>query len=88
MRFEPGEEVSVLPGGQVARQHLVQMVVAVDQAGQQNMAAEVEHSIGGGRQIGGWPQLLDDAVAGKKPRIPQLSALPVHGDNDVGILSE
>ena len=37
-------------------------------------------------ELGGWSYMLDHAVAGKEPRVFQLAALPVHGDDDVGIL--
>ena len=88
MRLQPGKQVGVLPGRQVARQDLVEVVVAVDQAGQHDVALEVEHAIGGLRQTGGRADLLDHAVAGEQPGIRQLAALPVHRHEHVGILRE
>ena len=45
MRLEPRKEVRVLPGGQIACQKLVEMMVTVDQAGEENMAAKVEDKV-------------------------------------------
>ena len=63
-RLQPGEEVVVLRAGKVARQRLVEMVVRVDEARQDDLAAEVDHRIGGCRQLLGRSDLLDDAVLG------------------------
>ncbi len=88
MRLEPGEEVGVLAGGQVPRQHLIQVVVTIDHAGQQDVPFQIEHRIRGRGELRRRPDLLDDAVAGEQPGAFQLPALPIHGDDDVGIFRE
>src|SRR5262249_36604311 len=45
------EQVIVLGGGQVACQRLVEMVVGVHEAGQDDLASEVQDLIGGGRKL-------------------------------------
>ena len=85
MRLEPREEVGVLTSRQVAGEHLIEMMVAVDQAGEEDVAAEVEDDIRGRGQFRGRPDLFDDAVAGKQPRPLQFTALSVHRDDDVGV---
>jgi len=88
MRHDPREQVGVLARGQIPRQDLIQMVVAVDHPGKQDVASQVEYPIGGRRQFRGEPHLLDDAVAGKKAGVFELPASAVHGDGHVRILCE
>ena len=71
--------------GKIARQRLVEMVVRVDEARQHDLAAEVDHRIGGCRQLGGRPDLLDDAVLGIEAGIAQFPSPAVHGDENVGV---
>ena len=51
LRGEPVEEAGVLGGGEGAGQRLVEVVVRVDEAGQDDLAREVEHHVGGRRQL-------------------------------------
>ena len=88
MRLEPGKQVGVLPRRQVAGEDLVEVMVAVDQAGKQDVAREVEHDVGALRQLGGRPDLLDHAVAGEQPGVRQFAPLPVHRHEHVGILRQ
>ena len=64
------------------------MMMAVDQAGQQNVAGEVEHDIGRVGQARGRADLLDHAVAGEQPGVAQLAPLAVHGHEHVGVPGE
>lgn len=62
------------------------MVVAVDEAGKEDMAAKVQHDIRALRQLGGRADLLDHTVAGKEARILELAPPTVHRHQHVGIL--
>jgi len=87
-RLQPGKEIVVLRAGEVARQGLVEMVVGVDEARQDDLAAEVDHRVRRRRQLGRRPDLLDEAVLGVEPGVAQLAPLPVHRDEDVGIFGQ
>jgi hypothetical protein len=69
MRLEPREEVRVLAGGQIPRQHLIEVVVTIDQTWEQDVTAEVEHPIGGAGQLGRGANLLDDTVVREQARV-------------------
>ena len=88
MRLKPTEEVGVLARRQIARQNLIQMVVAVDHPGKQDVTPQVKYPIGGGRQFRGESHLLDDAIAGKKACVFDLPAPAIHSDDHVRILCE
>jgi hypothetical protein len=64
------------------------MVVRVDEARQHDLAAEVDHRVGGGRQPGRPSDLPADAVLGIEAGIAQLAPSAVHGDEDVGVPGE
>src|SRR5690606_33793449 len=60
-RLEPGKQVGVL--GDDAGEALVEVVVGIDQAGQDDVVAQVEHNVGRGRQRLGGADGFDDVVA-------------------------
>jgi hypothetical protein len=88
MGHEPWKQVGVLAGREVAPEDLIEVMMAVDQAGQQNMAGEVEHDIRRAGQGRGRTDLLDHAVAGKQTGVAQFAPLTVHRHDDGGILRE
>jgi hypothetical protein len=88
MGHEPWKQVGVLAGREVAPEDLIEVMMAVDQAGQQNMAGEVEHDIRRAGQGRGRTDLLDHAVASEQPGVTQLAPLAVHGHEHVGIPGE
>jgi hypothetical protein len=45
VRAQPGKEIGVLTGRQIPRQHLVEVVMAVDQPWQDDLPGEVDHGI-------------------------------------------
>ena len=75
-------------GRDVAGENLVEMMVAVDQARQQNMARQIEDAVRRCGQACSRTDLLDDAVAGEQAGVAQLAPLTVHGHEHVGILRE
>ena len=87
--LEPVEEVGVLRGRDGASEGLVEVVMGVDEAGQNDVAFEVEDFVGGGGQIGNtctWrkcrclPYGFDDAVANKKTTLGNFPLVVVHRD--------
>jgi hypothetical protein len=54
MRLEPREKIRVLARRQIPRQHLIEVVVTIDQTWQQDVTGEVEHSIWHLRKLFGW----------------------------------
>ena len=81
-RLEPVEEVGILRGRDGAREGLVEVVVGVDQPGQDDAAAQVEDFVGRGGQFGGRADLLDDPVPREQPAVRDLAALRVHRHQD------
>ena len=61
---------------EIAGQHLIEMVVAIDQPGQEDLAGQIEHHVSGPRQLLGRPDLLDEAVAREQPGIPSSRRSP------------
>jgi hypothetical protein len=61
--------------------------VRVDQPRQENVTREVEDFVGGLRQVGGFTNPLDEAVANKKTTIRKLGLVIVHGE-DVCVFDE
>src|SRR5215211_623040 len=53
--LEPGKEIGVLARGQIARQHLVEVVVAVDQARQKDMSLEIKDHVRGRGKLASRP---------------------------------
>jgi hypothetical protein len=87
-RLQPGKEIVVLRARKVAGQGLVEVVVRVDEARQDDLAAEVEHRVGRRRQLRRRTDLPDDAVDRIEAGALQLAALAIHGDEDIGVLGE
>ncbi len=77
-RGQPVEEVGILGGRDGARQGLVEMVMGVDQAGQDQVAGQVEDFIGLVGQTGSCPYLFDEAVANKKTTVGNLPLVVIH----------
>lgn len=77
--FEPVKQVGVLGGRDGAGQGLVKVVMGVDQPRQDDVAGQVEHLVGGLGQVGGRPDLLDEAVTDKKATLRNLGLVVVHG---------
>ena len=88
VRLEPGKQVGVLRRRQVARKHLVEMVVAVDEARKQDLPGRSRTEVRARRQLGGRSDLLDHAVTCEQAGIPQFAPLVVHRHDHVGILRE
>ena len=84
VRAQPVEQRGVLRGGQVARQRLVEVVVAVHQPGEQDLAGQVEHRVGGPRQALVGPDPLDEAVAREQAAAAQFAPFRVHGHHHLG----
>ena len=78
MGFEPAKQVVVLPRRQVSRQRLVEMVVTIDQAGQDDLALEVENRVGSGGKRRSRSDLLHDTVDGEQTGVGNLPALLIH----------
>jgi len=85
--LEPIKKIGILRGGDGAREGLVEVMVRVDQPRHDDVTSQVEHFIGGLREIGGLANLLDEAIANKKTTIRELGLVVVHGE-DVGMLDE
>ena len=49
---EPGKQVIVLRGRQVARERLVEVVVDVHKAGQDDLPGQIKHLVGSSREVG------------------------------------
>jgi hypothetical protein len=88
VRLEPRKQVGVLTRRQVACENLVEMVVTVDETGEQDVAPQVEDDIRALREFRGRPNFLDHAVACKQAGIPQFAPLRVHRHEHVGIFRE
>jgi hypothetical protein len=80
--LQPAEQVVVLASRQVAHQDLVEMVMAVDQAGQDDVVLEVDHRVGRARQRGARTDLTDHAIDGVESGIGQFPPRLVHGDDE------
>ncbi|MCY1453857.1 hypothetical protein D9M71_708780 [compost metagenome] len=62
------------------------MVVGVDQAGDDDLALEVQHLVRRLRQFGARPDLNDAVVLDEHPALPDFTALAVHRHQQVGVL--
>ena len=82
---EPGKQVDVLAGRERAGQRLVQVVVGVHEAGQQDLARHVQHDVGILRKLPGRANLLYDPVPDEQPSTRELAALVVHRDQHIGV---
>ena len=62
--------------------------MGVDEPGQHDLAGTIDDGVGGCGQVVGGADPGDDAVLDEDPGAFQLSALPIHGDKDVGVVRE
>lgn len=85
--FEPVEEVGVLRGGDGAREGLVEVMMRVDETGEEDVTFEVEDLVGFGVQTGSLPHLFDEAVANEKTTVREFGVVVVHGE-EVGVFDE
>lgn len=85
---QPLEELGVLRRHQAPREGLVEVVVGVDEAGQNDVTGEVEYGVGGGGQVGGGADLLDDVVYDVEATVGDFAALVVQGDEDGRVFDE
>ena len=89
---QPAKQLGVLRLGNSPRQALVHVVVGVDQARQHQVAAGVNHLVGGGRQLGGRADRLDALVADEDRGLAQFARLVrvrvVKGGHAVGVADE
>ena len=86
-RGQPGEEIGVLGGRDGARQGLVEVMVRVDEAWQDDVIGEVEHDIGRGGQCTRRADLLNEAITNKQTTIADLPLVIIHGHN-IGVLNQ
>ncbi len=82
-RLQPRKEVGLLRPG--AGERLIEVVVRVDEPRRDQRAAEVLEVLGEGRRA--LADLDDEAVLDQDPRVVELRAGVVHGD-DVGVREE
>ena len=64
------------------------MVVRVDQAGNDDMVAQVDDFVRRLRQVGGRPDLLDDAVAAEQAAVGNFRPGVVHDRQDARIAGQ
>jgi len=77
-RLQPVEERRVLPGGEVARQVLEEVVMRVDQAGQDDRLPRVDDGVCLHRQRIRWPDLLDHVIPHEDRAVRPLGPGIVH----------
>lgn len=86
-RFEPVEEVGVLRGRDGAGEGLVEVMMRVDEAGEEDVTLEVEDFVGFAGQIANLSYLFNETVSDKKSAVWDFSLAVVHGE-DVGVFDE
>ena len=79
---EPVEQPCVLRRRDRPREGLIEVMVCVDQTGDDDVVAQIEHPVGGLWQLLGRPDLANDAVDGEQPAVGDLAPLPVHRGQD------
>ena len=77
-RAQPVEEARVLRRRQRAGQRLEQVVVGVDEAGQEDVPGQVDDVVGRSRQGGARPDRLDQVTAHEDAAVDELGAGVVH----------
>ena len=91
-RLEPVEQDGVLCGGDDARQRLVEMVVGVDKARQDDLAAGVDAPVGGvgqlRRQLPGQTDPGNDMIVDDDGGVAEFAAGIVHRHKGVGVLDQ
>ena len=76
--FQPVKQLHILHLGQVAGEHLIEMVVGVYQTGIAKHVGAIDDSVSGGIQIGA--DFLDEAILAQHIHIGQHSVTVVTGD--------
>ena len=85
--LEPVEEVGILRGRDGARESLVEVMMRVDETRQDDVTCEVEDFVGGLGEVGGFTDLLDEAVANKKTTVREFGLVVIHGE-EMGVFDE
>ena len=75
-RLEPVEQIGILRGRDSARQGLVEVVVSVDQPGQEDVTGKVEDFIGCVGKLARRADFFDESIPNKKTTIREF---PVGG---------
>jgi hypothetical protein len=87
-RVQPVEDVPILGGRHDAEEGLIEVMVGVHQAGQDDVPVEVEDLVGSLGEFGGRADLLDLAVTDEETAARDLATSCVHGGEDHGVLDE
>jgi hypothetical protein len=82
---KPGEQVDVLAMRERAGQRLVEVVVSIHEAGQQDLARHVQHDVGVTRKLLGGADLLDNPISDEQTGIVEFATPIVHRDQDIGV---
>ncbi len=83
---EPVEKTGVLGARDHSGQGLIEVMMGVDQAGEDDMAGQIDHLVGRARQLRRWRDLLDPTVACEQTPVPDLVA--IHGHEHFGMTNE
>ncbi len=84
--IKPIEQTRILGAGHYTGKRLIEVMMGVDQSGEDDVAAEVDHLVGLRRQLGRRCHLLDPTVTGEQT--PVLDLLAVHGHEHIGMTDE
>ena len=87
-RTQPREELGVLRRGNGARERLEEVVVRVDEPGQHDLAAAVDHFVGERRQLRGRADRDDRVAANEDAAAVDFPLHVVHRRDDRGVLEE
>jgi hypothetical protein len=79
-RLQPVEQGGVLRRAHDAGERLVEVVMGVDEAGHEHLAARIDHLVGRSRQVGAGADRLDHAVAHEHAAARDLAPFLVHRD--------
>jgi len=85
---QPGKQIGVLGCGHGPCQRLVEVMMAIDETRQDNLARQIDDAVGALRQFVRRSNRFDDAIDSIKARLSQLPAGGIHGHEAVGILGE
>ena len=85
---EPLEEVRVLSAGYGPGQGLGEVMVGIDQTGEEQVTGQVDHLVGGIGQQGRRTDLLDPPVAGEHGAVGYLGAALVHRHQQRGVAEQ
>jgi hypothetical protein len=82
------KQISVLRGGERARQCLIEVMMCVDESGQNDHPARVDHAVGSGGQFARRADLYDHVIANEERTIANLAARRVHRYKYVGVFEK